>query len=63
MAAPPQRRSLGTLFLVLACAFAGIAYAAAVADTDSAARWVIAIASGVVALWFGGLALRTLRLR
>jgi hypothetical protein len=61
VAAPSQRSALGALFLVLACAFAGIAYAAAVADASGG--WVIAIAAGALALWLGTLAVRAFRRR
>ena len=61
MAAPSQRRALGTLFLLLAAAFAGVAFAAGAADSGSAARWVVAVAAGVIALWLLGLAVRALR--
>jgi hypothetical protein len=56
MAAPSQRRALGGLFLVLALAFAGIAFAA-----GTARQWVIVAASGAIALWLAGLAARSLR--
>jgi hypothetical protein len=59
MAAPSQRSALGALFLVLALAFAGVAYSAAVAGEGSGA-WVIAVAAGVLALWLGGLSVRAL---
>ena len=63
MGAPSQRRALGALFLVLAAAFAGVAAAAGAADSNAAARWVIAISAGAIALWFLGLAVRALRPR
>ena len=56
MAAPSQRRALGALFLVLACAFAGIAFAAATAHV-----WVVAAAAAVLALWLLTFAARGLR--
>jgi len=59
MAAPSQRAALGALFLILGLAFAGIAYSAAVAG-HGGARWVIALAAAVLALWLGGLAVRSL---
>ena len=58
MAAPSQRTALGALFLVLAAAFAGVAYTAAVAKEGGA--WVIAVAAGVLALWLGSMAVRAL---
>jgi hypothetical protein len=56
VAARPQRRALGALFLVLAALFAGIALAAIAARV-----WVIAFAAIVLAAWLGGMALRALR--
>ena len=61
MAAPPQRRALGALFLVLAVFFAGIAVTAAQADSEEVQRWVVSIAAAVLALWLGSLALRSFR--
>ena len=57
----PRQRALGTLFLLLALAFAGVAYGAGVAHTDSAARWVVAVAAGLLAAWLLGLAVRAFR--
>jgi membrane protein YdbS with pleckstrin-like domain len=54
--APSQRRALGALFLFLAIAFAGIAFAA-----GTAKEWVIVGAAAVIALWMVGLAARGLR--
>jgi hypothetical protein len=62
MAAPSQRNALGALFFVLAIAFAGVAYAAAVGG-QGGAGWVIAAAAGVLAVWLGGMAVRALRRR
>jgi TRAP-type C4-dicarboxylate transport system permease small subunit len=56
VAAPSQRRVLGLLFLVLALAFAGIAFAAGTAE-----QWIVVGASAAIALWLGGLALRGLK--
>ena len=56
MAASPQRRALGALFLLLAVAFAGIAFAA-----GTAREWIIVGAAGAIALWMVGLAARGLR--
>ncbi len=62
MRAGPQRFLLGLLFLFLAAAFAGGAIAALVAGMEL--RQVItALASAVIAIWLGGLALRALRAR
>jgi hypothetical protein len=57
----PQRRALGALFLFLAAAFAGIAYAAARAASDHAGLWAVATAAVALALWLAGLAFRALR--
>jgi hypothetical protein len=56
--AAPSRRALGTLFLLLAVLFAGIAYAAVVAGV-----WVIAVASVALAVWIGSFGLRALVVR
>ena len=56
MAASPQRRALGALFLLLAVAFAGIAFAA-----GTARQWIIVGAAAAIALWMVGLAARGLR--
>ena len=63
MAPPPQRRSLGALFLVLAIAFAGIAAAAAEAVDSQPGLVVVVIAAGAIALWLLTLAVRNLRPR
>jgi membrane protein YdbS with pleckstrin-like domain len=54
--APAQRRALGALFLVLAIAFAGIAFAAGTAE-----EWLIVAGAAVIALWLASLAVRGLR--
>jgi membrane protein YdbS with pleckstrin-like domain len=56
VAASPQRRALGALFLLLAVAFAGIAFAA-----GTAKEWVIVAAAAAIAVWMAGLAARGLR--
>jgi hypothetical protein len=56
MAATSQRRALGTLFLFLCAAFAGVAYAAGVAHV-----WVILAAAGLLSLWLASLAWQMLR--
>jgi hypothetical protein len=61
VAAPSQRSALGALFLILALAFAGVAYSAAMAGTGGA--WVIAVAAGVLALWLATMSVRALRRR
>ena len=53
-----RRPSLGALFILLAAAFAGVAYVAASAGGRA---WVIAFAAGVLALWMGEMAFRALR--
>lgn len=58
MAAPQQRAALGALFLFLAAAFAGVAYAAARAAQDHAGLWVVVAAAAVLAIWLGTLSLR-----
>jgi hypothetical protein len=50
-----QRRALGTLFVLLAVVFGGIAYAAIVAGV-----WVIGAAAVILALWIGTFGLRAL---
>jgi hypothetical protein len=60
VAPPTQRNALGALFLLIAAAFAGIAYAAGRAGGGA---WVIALAAGALALWMLGLAWRGLRSR
>jgi hypothetical protein len=59
MAGPSHRRALGALFLVLAVAFAGVAFAAFQAERE-AAGWVIGLAASALALWLGSLAVRAL---
>jgi membrane associated rhomboid family serine protease len=56
VAAPPQRRALGALFLLLTAVMAGIAYAAYRAE-----EWVIVVAAGVLAAWMASLVLRSWR--
>ena len=63
MAPPPQRRSLGALFLLLGIAFVGIAAAAAEAVDTEPGLIVVVIAAGAIALWLLTLALRNLRPR
>jgi len=53
-----QRRPLGVLFLVLAVGFAAIAV---FAGSAGGGAWVIAAASGALAVWMGELAYRALR--
>ena len=54
----PRVGGLGmtALFVVLTCAFAGIAVEAGLAG-----RWVIALAAGVLAVWMGTFAAGALR--
>ena len=56
MARPTQRRIQGVFFAFLTVFFAGIA-----ATAWSAEAWVIAVAAAVLAVWMGGLAVRTFR--
>ena len=58
MAAPSQRRALGTLFALLAILFGGVAWAAGVAHV-----WVIAVAAAALALWMVSLSWPLLRRR
>ena len=51
-----QRRALGALFLLLAFAFGGIAFAA-----GTAKEWIIVAGAAAIAVWMVGLALRGLR--
>jgi hypothetical protein len=63
MAAPQQRAALGALFLFLAAAFAGVAYAAGRAAQDHAGLWVVVAAAAVLAIWLLTLSLRAFRRR
>ena len=56
-----QRRALGTLFLVLAIAFAGVAYGALSSDAGQARRIVVAVAAAALAAWLATMAARALR--
>jgi hypothetical protein len=47
---------LAALFLVLTCAFGGIAVSAGLAG-----RWAIAVAAGVLAAWMGSFVLTIVR--
>jgi hypothetical protein len=60
VAAPSQRTALGALFLLLALAFAGIAYGS-IAAGRGAGGWVIGLAAAVLAAWLASLAFRALR--
>jgi len=53
-----RRRPLGVLFAVLAVGFAAIALFAANAGGGA---WVIAVASGALAVWMAELAYKALR--
>jgi hypothetical protein len=59
--APPKRPLLGALFLVLALAFAGIAYATARAAEHRPGLWVLVAAAAALTFWLGALGLRALR--
>ncbi|HZR91422.1 MAG TPA: hypothetical protein VFA44_03330 [Gaiellaceae bacterium] len=63
MAVPPHRRALGALFLLLAAAFAGVAFTAGSATGGGAGRWIVAVCAGAIAVWFVGLMLRAFRSR
>jgi hypothetical protein len=52
---------MGALFVLLACAFAGVAYASASGSGGGAGRWVVALAAGALAVWLASLAFRALR--
>jgi hypothetical protein len=56
VARPGQRRAQGALFAFLTVFFAGITAAA-----FDARVWVIVVAGAALAVWMGGLAVRTLR--
>jgi hypothetical protein len=56
-----QRPALGALFSLLAVGFAGVAYTAVHGAGGEVRRWIVALAAGVLAVWLGSLALRTLR--
>jgi hypothetical protein len=60
VARPAQRRAQGVLFSFLTIFFAGIA-ATAFQARAGLETWVVAVAAGVLALWMGGLAIRTFR--
>ena len=49
---------LAVLFVVLTCAFAGMAVAGAIAGGRG---WVIAVAAGVIAVWMGSFVAAQLR--
>jgi hypothetical protein len=55
-----QRRAQGVLFAFLTIFFVGIA-ATAFEARAGLETWVVTIAAGVLALWMGGLAIRTFR--
>ena len=57
---PAQRAALGILFLFLAAAFAGVAYAAIGADVG-ARGWITGLAAAVLGVWLGSLSWRALR--
>jgi len=58
VASPSQRHALGALFVLLALAFGGIAWAA-----GAAGQWIILVAAAAIGLWLGSLAVRLLRAR
>jgi hypothetical protein len=56
-----RRPALGSLFVLLACGFAGLAYAAANGAGGNVGRWVIAVAAGAIGVWLATMAVRALR--
>ena len=56
-----RRPALGSLFVLLAFGFAGMAYAAANGAGGNVGRWVIAVAAGAMAVWLATMAVRALR--
>jgi len=56
-----QRPALAALFFLLACGFAGVAYAAGHGASGNVGRWVIAVAAAALAVWLATMAVRTLR--
>jgi Flp pilus assembly protein TadB len=56
VARPSQRPALGALFLLIAVAFAGIAWTA-----GNAGVWVVAAAAAALAAWMASLAWQMLR--
>ena len=56
-----QRPALGALFLLLAVAFAGVAFAAGNGAGGEVRRWIIALAAAVLAVWLGSMAFRAFR--
>jgi len=56
-----QRRALGTLFLLLSLAFAGVAYSALSSDAGQARRIVVAVAAAALAVWLATMAARAFR--
>jgi hypothetical protein len=63
VAGQQPRPTLGALFLLLAAAFAGVAFETGSAASGRAALWVIAVCAGVIASWFVGLCVRAFRAR
>ena len=61
LASVKQRPALGTLFALLALAFAGGAFVAAYGAGGEVGRWIVALAAGVLAVWLATMAFRTLR--
>jgi hypothetical protein len=56
-----QRPALGTLFALLAVAFAGGAFASAYGAGGEVGRWIVAFAAAALAVWLATMAFRTLR--
>jgi hypothetical protein len=59
--APARRSSLGVLFLFLAAAFAGVAFAAGRAAQDRPGLWAVVAGAAALALWLATMAFRALR--
>jgi hypothetical protein len=59
--ARPRRPSLGVLFLFLAAALAGVAYAAGRAAQNRPGLWIVVAGAAVLALWLGTAAFRMFR--
>jgi hypothetical protein len=63
MRAPPQRRALGALFLLITIFFVGVAASAFEAARDESWIWVIVLAASALAVWMGSMAFRALSAR
>ena len=61
MAGRQPRPTLGALFLLLAAVFGGGAFTAGAASSSGVAHWIVAVCTGVIAIWFAGLSARAFR--